>query len=81
MASKNIHGQETEDLRQEIDIEALSSKLLKELPFLQAPLRIKQFKLGQSNPTFLVIGENSKIVIRKQPAGALISASAHRLDR
>ena len=77
----NIHGQETESVRQNIDIQSLSAKLLEELPFLKSPLQVKQFKLGQSNPTFLVIGQNSKIVIRKQPAGSLISTTAHRVDR
>jgi aminoglycoside phosphotransferase (APT) family kinase protein len=43
---------------------------------------MKQFKLGQSNPTFLLIDANDKkLVVRKKPPGALISKTAHAIDR
>jgi len=41
---------------------------------------IKQFAHGQSNPTFLITSESEKLVIRKQPPGALLKG-AHAVDR
>lgn len=41
-----------------------------------------QFKLGQSNPTFLLTDSHSrKWVLRKKPAGKLISITAHAIER
>jgi len=42
---------------------------------------VKQFNVGQSNPTFLVIdGRGRKVVVRKKPTGKLI-ATAHMIER
>ena len=46
------------------------------------PLTIKQFNLGQSNPTFLIIdGKESKYVIRKKPPGTILNKTAHAVER
>jgi aminoglycoside phosphotransferase (APT) family kinase protein len=48
----------------------------------QAPLTVKQFGHGQSNPTFLLqSATGQQYVLRKQPPGTLISKTAHRVDR
>ncbi|MGH6964020.1 MAG: phosphotransferase [Phenylobacterium sp.] len=47
----------------------------------QAPLRVKQFQGGASNPTFLLTGGDGWLyVLRKKPPGQLLS-SAHQVDR
>ncbi|KNE54929.1 hypothetical protein AMAG_00872 [Allomyces macrogynus ATCC 38327] len=52
------------------------------VPKFVAPLRIEKFALGQSNPTFfLVDGREQKYVLRKKPAGALLSPTAHAVER
>lgn len=43
---------------------------------------IRQFKLGQSNPTFLLIDiDGRRMVIRKKPPGSLLSKTAHAIER
>ena len=45
------------------------------------PLKVEQFRGGQSNPTFLLTGaDGARYVLRKQPAGPLLP-SAHAVDR
>lgn len=46
------------------------------------PLKVQQFRHGQSNPTFLLefFGHPQRLVLRKQPPGTLL-ASAHAVDR
>lgn len=59
-----------------IDHGAFSSKLNCD------DVEVKQFKHGQSNPTYLIIRKDSaeKLVVRKQPAGKLLRG-AHAVDR
>ena len=40
----------------------------------------KQFKGGQSNPTYLLTAESQKYVLRRKPPGKLLK-SAHAVDR
>lgn len=43
---------------------------------------MKQFKFGQSNPTyFLTDASGTKYVMRKKPPGTLISKTAHAIER
>jgi aminoglycoside phosphotransferase (APT) family kinase protein len=44
------------------------------------PLDVRQFKGGQSNPTFLVEASGRRYVIRRKPPGKLLPA-AHAVDR
>ena len=46
----------------------------------QGPLTVKQFKGGQSNPTYLLISKSGKYVLRRKPPGKLLK-SAHAVDR
>ena len=56
-------------------------------PFLEqnvagfaGPLTIRQFKGGQSNPTYLLSTPARRYVLRRKPPGQLL-ASAHAVDR
>jgi len=44
------------------------------------PLSVKQFKGGQSNPTYLLESPSGKYVMRRKPPGKLLK-SAHAVDR
>ncbi|MDZ4740948.1 MAG: phosphotransferase, partial [Alphaproteobacteria bacterium] len=44
------------------------------------PLTIRQFKGGQSNPTYQLITPKAKYVLRRKPPGRLLP-SAHAVDR
>jgi len=45
-----------------------------------APLTVRQFKGGQSNPTYLLESPSGKYVLRRKPPGKLLK-SAHAVDR
>ncbi|HEV7386392.1 MAG TPA: phosphotransferase, partial [Phenylobacterium sp.] len=44
------------------------------------PLEVRQFKGGQSNPTYQLITPGKKYVLRRKPPGKLLP-SAHAVDR
>jgi aminoglycoside phosphotransferase (APT) family kinase protein len=46
----------------------------------QTPLEVRQFKGGQSNPTYKLITPNRNYVLRRKPPGKLLP-SAHAVDR
>ncbi|CAK7913108.1 hypothetical protein CAAN1_20S02630 [[Candida] anglica] len=53
-------------------------------PFMKAPFTVKQFKFGQSNPTYFVTDANSRyFVLRRKPSpnNKLVSRSAHAIER
>ncbi|MBV9558033.1 MAG: phosphotransferase family protein, partial [Pseudolabrys sp.] len=50
------------------------------LPAFAGPLTIKQFKGGQSNPTYLLATPLRRYVMRRKPPGHLLP-SAHAVDR
>lgn len=89
----NETGQGTSDVRKgmEIDVNALESYLKKNVHnknvntnklIINPPLKLKQFSLGQSNPTYFIEDSNkNKYVLRKKPAGKLISKTAHNVER
>ncbi|KAK7057593.1 acyl-CoA dehydrogenase family member 11 [Favolaschia claudopus] len=75
-------GGEFGDVRANIDVETLTSYLLKNVKTLRGPIDVKQFKFGQSNPTYFLTDANkTKFVLRKKPAGELISNTAHQIER
>ncbi|KAL0579602.1 hypothetical protein V5O48_002374 [Marasmius crinis-equi] len=75
-------GGEYGAVRANIDIPSLVRYLEKQLPELKLPVDIKQFKFGQSNPTYFLTGANKKrFVLRKKPAGQLLTQTAHQVDR
>ena len=46
----------------------------------QGPLEVRQFKGGQSNPTYQLVTPNQRYVLRRKPPGILLP-SAHAVDR
>jgi aminoglycoside phosphotransferase (APT) family kinase protein len=63
-----------------IDAGRLQDYLAKTLATFSGPLTIKQFKGGQSNPTYLLETPSRRYVMRRKPPGKLLP-SAHAVDR
>ena len=63
-----------------LDLHRLNEFLCAFLSDYEGPLEIKQFKGGQSNPTYLLETPVKKYVLRKKPPGNLLK-SAHAVDR
>jgi aminoglycoside phosphotransferase (APT) family kinase protein len=62
------------------DVDRLERYLAEHIADFQRPLRICQFKGGQSNPTYQLTTPNRKYVLRRKPPGKLLP-SAHAVDR
>ena len=77
-----MSGSETTEIRDghEIDIDRLSAYLAEQLPGLALPLQVRQFRGGQSNPTYLLTAGERKYVLRKKPGGQLLHG-AHMIER
>lgn len=63
-----------------IDAGALDRYLAAHLSGYRGPLAIRQFTGGQSNPTYLVLTQGARYVLRRKPPGELLP-SAHAVDR
>ncbi|KAJ7797703.1 kinase-like domain-containing protein [Mycena olivaceomarginata] len=75
-------GGEFGEVRANIDVDTLTTYLLKNVKTLRGPIDVKQFQFGQSNPTYFLTDANkTKFVLRKKPAGELISNTAHQIER
>jgi aminoglycoside phosphotransferase (APT) family kinase protein len=60
---------------------SLTRYLATHLPEITAPISVRQFQGGQSNPTFqLTDANNRRYVLRKKPPGAILP-SAHAVER
>lgn len=72
----------TTEVREEhrFDEKALLRYLAANVEGFSGSLSVRQFKHGQSNPTFLLIDADKKFILRKQPPGKLLP-SAHAVDR
>jgi aminoglycoside phosphotransferase (APT) family kinase protein len=62
------------------DTRRLQSYLQAHIPDFKGPLAVRQFKGGQSNPTYLLETPRGKYVMRRKPPGRLLP-SAHAVDR
>ena len=62
------------------DEAVLEAYLAAQIPDFRGPLTVKQFKGGQSNPTYLLETPGAKYVLRRKPPGKLLP-SAHAVDR
>lgn len=62
------------------DTAPLEAYLTTKVPGFSGPLRIHQFKGGQSNPTYLLETPYRRYVLRRKPPGKLLP-SAHAIDR
>ncbi|THH08037.1 hypothetical protein EW145_g2974 [Phellinidium pouzarii] len=75
-------GGEYGEVRANIDVERLNAYFDKYVEIVKSPVNVKQFKFGQSNPTyFLTDATDTHFVLRKKPAGSLISKTAHQIER
>ncbi|KAJ9137909.1 Acyl-CoA dehydrogenase family member 11 [Pleurostoma richardsiae] len=70
-------------VRQPIDVKALEAWIDKNAPEIKTPVDVKQFGYGQSNPTYLLTSAatSARFVLRKKPPGALVSKTAHKVER
>ena len=62
------------------DVPRLEAYLRKHLPGFEGPLSVRQFRGGQSNPTYLLDSPGGRYVMRRKPPGKLLP-SAHAVDR
>ena len=62
------------------DVERLAAWLEPRIPGFEGPIALRQFKGGQSNPTYLLRTPARCYVLRRKPPGRLL-ASAHAVDR
>jgi aminoglycoside phosphotransferase (APT) family kinase protein len=72
------------DVRLEIDVDKLHRYLAATMPELASSgnLRVKQFGLGTSNPTYLLWSESrpgNRFVVRRKPPGKLL-VGAHQVE-
>ncbi|KAI1660821.1 acyl-CoA dehydrogenase family member 11 [Daldinia decipiens] len=69
-------------VRHPIDTAALERYIAQNVPEIKLPLDVKQFGFGQSNPTYqLTSPDKTRYVLRKKPAGKLLSQAAHKVER
>jgi aminoglycoside phosphotransferase (APT) family kinase protein len=78
----DIVENETGEVRSahQFDVAALERYMREHVDGFRGPLAVRQFKGGQSNPTFLLTAGGKRYVMRKKPPGKLL-ASAHQVDR
>lgn len=70
------------EIRHPIAVERLEEYLKRSSSRVEPPLRVLQFSYGQSNPTYMVKDSRGhEYVLRKKPAGALLSSTAHAVER
>jgi aminoglycoside phosphotransferase (APT) family kinase protein len=62
------------------DVGALERYLAKHVEGFQGSLAVRQFRGGQSNPTYLLEAPRGRYVLRRKPPGKLLP-SAHAVDR
>ena len=62
------------------DAEKLEAYLAAHIPGFAGPLTVRQFKGGQSNPTYKLETPSRHYVLRRKPPGKLLP-SAHAVDR
>lgn len=63
-----------------IDEDRLAAYLAEHMDGFSAPLTVRQFRGGQSNPTYLLEASSGRYVLRRKPPGKLLK-SAHAVDR
>jgi aminoglycoside phosphotransferase (APT) family kinase protein len=63
-----------------LDVARLEAFLAARLPEFKGPLTVRQFKGGQSNPTYLLQTPARRYVLRRKPPGKLLP-SAHAVER
>ncbi|MGK2741368.1 phosphotransferase family protein [Tepidicaulis sp. LMO-SS28] len=72
--TKDVHD------KHKFDEKRLADYMAKHVEGYEGPLEVRQFKGGQSNPTYQLVTPNKKYVMRRKPPGKLLP-SAHAVDR
>ncbi len=62
------------------DVAALEAFMTRQVTGFKGPLRVEQFKGGQSNPTYRLTTPGRRYVLRRKPPGKLLPG-AHAVDR
>lgn len=72
----------TQEVREQhrFDEKALAQFMEEHVEGFNGPLKVEQFKGGQSNPTYRLTAGGARYVLRRKPPGALLK-SAHAVDR
>ena len=73
-------GTKPVDARYKLDEPALHAWMEANVEGFSGPMEIRQFKGGQSNPTYQIITPQRNYVLRRKPPGKLLP-SAHAVDR
>ncbi len=68
------------DPRRQFDVARLEEWLSRHVPGYRGPLEVREFRGGQSNPTYELTSPSGRLVLRRKPPGALL-ASAHAVER
>ncbi|MBI1187171.1 MAG: phosphotransferase [Alphaproteobacteria bacterium] len=79
-AQEAFSGTKPVEERHRIDETALTRWLEANVEGFGGPLEVRQFKGGQSNPTYQLVTLARKYVLRRKPPGKLLP-SAHAVDR
>ena len=79
-AQSTFSGTREVDARYRLDEAALDRWMGDHVDGYAGPLTIRQFKGGQSNPTYELITPGAAYVLRRKPPGTLLP-SAHAVDR
>ena len=77
---ETFSGTKPVDERYRLDEGRLAQWLEANVAGYQGPLEVRQFKGGQSNPTYQLVTPNHNYVLRRKPPGKLLP-SAHAVDR
>jgi aminoglycoside phosphotransferase (APT) family kinase protein len=79
-AQETFSGTKPVEERHRIDEASLRAWLEAHVEGFAGPLEVRQFKGGQSNPTYQLVTPAQKYVLRRKPPGKLLP-SAHAVDR
>ena len=82
MSSRQEQFSGTRDVLEahQFDPEPLQEYMSSHVEGFHGPLSVRQFRGGQSNPTYLLESASGKYVLRRKPPGKLLK-SAHAVDR
>ena len=82
MSSRQEQNSGTTEVREALrfDVDRLQDYMASHVEGFHGPLKVEQFKGGQSNPTYMLSTESTCYVLRRKPPGKLLK-SAHAVDR
>ena len=82
MSSRQQQNSGTADVREALrfDEDRLVEYMTSHVEGFRGPLTVRQFRGGQSNPTYLLDAGSDRYVLRRKPPGKLLK-SAHAVDR